>query len=1002
MYQQRHQNHLQVLNKLIKNSSTSVDLFPQFPLNSERATLPKQKIHSSIPENAKSSTRPLTSLKARPNNSIIENGQQSNTVLTQNQKMPQLLKYQQFQQQQQMMSTYNQSTNIEGSNETLTNTQGVISQKLLRQKSNHLFTDALSQSQTQNQTINLTTNRQGINGSVIQSSRPQSNIKNLAAQLALSVNYTNTKKTTPLVRQPTTTEQEISRQKSIKKQVSSSTFLPYGLRPNGKLQNKQGRKYSDSPSEKSSLVTVSSVDGSDTEMNDVVIENKKMGQSKSTKLLINQSKNATRKLVISYIRQIEGSAEKLIKTVSNEQWQDIEDITELDEVKKQYYGKLDEERRRAQRFFKIRDYQSARRHIDEMLSMASHAYDLETLRTTFHLKAVVSIFFDDYQSALVAFRCLRNVAADEENDYSKMLAYENMGKCYNALKNYENAIKCFKKQLELAWRHNDAQEELRAYEQLGMQHYYLGNLEKSKYYNDRCMRGKTEKQNSKIRSLYNGYNQAKSNYEASGKNERVTFKKLKEILESFQYIKNDLVRSIKRKIIAQTFGTGNLQEALDFYRNGLIQSERPLKLKEGSPISQISMTHLPSPRMVIEDNKMKNAQLLPHFGDNSDLNENLSKKDKFLLAVAKNKSKNGILSKKDQTEAQQGIFKVAEQYGGDFLSELNVMNRGKIKSNEVLEEFREKRLRSQNIKGEVDMKEVIRKARQRSEKQNAFIAINHLSPNRNLRHFQENEDVRNAGAQGQFQTMENDIKQKVTLIDNQAVRIDLMSEEQALKILDPQGSRNLGKGVGKKSMILKKKTTNLTSSNDIQQQNNIQRLNLFKNAMNANSTNNLQNYLKRGSMIYQGGNGNGSDSLISGMNNSNSGGSGNQGFGGFMLQAQKTIKDMDKQKQINNMLSQSQQNLQKINITLMASVKQPQNIRLKKYNELVNQALSNTPNLIQRKPQQQQQQDIVNINIQNKNSNFMQSSAFGNDKNPSGSNLFGKMTLGGSASMKQL
>ena len=50
------------------------------------------------------------------------------------------------------------------------------------------------------------------------------------------------------------------------------------------------------------------------------------------------------------------------------------------------------------------------------------------------------------------------------------------------------------------------QEEIRSYEQLGIQNYYLGNLEKAKYYNDRSMRGKCEKKDSKIRKVYEGYN----------------------------------------------------------------------------------------------------------------------------------------------------------------------------------------------------------------------------------------------------------------------------------------------------------------------------------------------------------------------------------------------------------------------------------------------------------------------------------------------------------------
>lgn len=105
-----------------------------------------------------------------------------------------------------------------------------------------------------------------------------------------------------------------------------------------------------------------------------------------------------------------------------------------------------------------------KRYIEEIKTIALHAYDLETLRNTFQLKALVCIFFDDYQTALQSFKNLRDVANDEENDYAKMQAYGSMGRCYNAMKAYESALKCHKKQLELAWKNNDNTEELRAYE----------------------------------------------------------------------------------------------------------------------------------------------------------------------------------------------------------------------------------------------------------------------------------------------------------------------------------------------------------------------------------------------------------------------------------------------------------------------------------------------------------------------------------------------------------
>jgi hypothetical protein len=52
--------------------------------------------------------------------------------------------------------------------------------------------------------------------------------------------------------------------------------------------------------------------------------------------------------------------------------------------------------------------------------------------------------------------------------------------------------------------------------------------------------------------------------------------------------------------------------------------------------------------------------------------------------VAKNNSKLG----KNNTAANEGLFNVAEQYGSDFITELQIMNRKKIKNNTVLDEFK--------------------------------------------------------------------------------------------------------------------------------------------------------------------------------------------------------------------------------------------------------------------------------------------------------------------------
>ncbi len=63
---------------------------------------------------------------------------------------------------------------------------------------------------------------------------------------------------------------------------------------------------------------------------------------------------------------------------------------------------------------------------------------------------------------------MRNIC-DEENDlFNKMHAYDSIGRAYQATRSYDNALKCFKKMLELAWRVNDASGELMAYELIGL------------------------------------------------------------------------------------------------------------------------------------------------------------------------------------------------------------------------------------------------------------------------------------------------------------------------------------------------------------------------------------------------------------------------------------------------------------------------------------------------------------------------------------------------------
>jgi tetratricopeptide (TPR) repeat protein len=51
----------------------------------------------------------------------------------------------------------------------------------------------------------------------------------------------------------------------------------------------------------------------------------------------------------------------------------------------------------------------------------------------------------DFLKAIKEFKVLRDIAEEAEADKLRMYAYQMLGACYQFMKEYENAIKCFKK-----------------------------------------------------------------------------------------------------------------------------------------------------------------------------------------------------------------------------------------------------------------------------------------------------------------------------------------------------------------------------------------------------------------------------------------------------------------------------------------------------------------------------------------------------------------------------
>ena len=82
-----------------------------------------------------------------------------------------------------------------------------------------------------------------------------------------------------------------------------------------------------------------------------------------------------------------------------------------------------------------------------------------------------------------------------------MRVYAQLGYCHRLLKDHEKALSYYKKQLEIAWDEQDEEGELNAYDSMGLEYFYLGDIEKSSYYHDRMVRGKLESDSSVTKSV---------------------------------------------------------------------------------------------------------------------------------------------------------------------------------------------------------------------------------------------------------------------------------------------------------------------------------------------------------------------------------------------------------------------------------------------------------------------------------------------------------------------
>ena len=180
--------------------------------------------------------------------------------------------------------------------------------------------------------------------------------------------------------------------------------------------------------------------------------------------------------------------------------------------------------------------------LTEILSCAQKSHNIELYISALKLHAKILAKYKDLYRAITHFKTIKrmcdqsidfrssNEASIRNYLYHKLSAYRNLGKCFQSIQNYKMAVFYFVKTLQTAWLLEDRRKELLAYDSIGLQYYYMGEVENANFYHEKMLNGNVERTNSDLRDL--GVQKLKSNIQDRRENKHKTkFKGVKSVEE---------------------------------------------------------------------------------------------------------------------------------------------------------------------------------------------------------------------------------------------------------------------------------------------------------------------------------------------------------------------------------------------------------------------------------------------------------------------------------------
>jgi tetratricopeptide (TPR) repeat protein len=170
----------------------------------------------------------------------------------------------------------------------------------------------------------------------------------------------------------------------------------------------------------------------------------------------------------------------------------------IDEHKKNYYELMDDLVDDAYRCFQTKDRHKTIRILVVIINLSVKIPEYPILIKLMRIITQIFIYFRDWDSSIFCLEKLRDVCIMYKDYSTVMVVYKQAGIIYQHLKDYTRAIICFKKMLQMSWVTNSYEGEISAFDQLALQYFYLGDLDKAKYHK-RSINGIREKEDSYAR-----------------------------------------------------------------------------------------------------------------------------------------------------------------------------------------------------------------------------------------------------------------------------------------------------------------------------------------------------------------------------------------------------------------------------------------------------------------------------------------------------------------------